>query len=67
MADEPDNLVLQYLRRLDERTMRMAEDIHDLKIRMTSFEENMAVMNRRIDRIEVRLDRIEARLGLVEA
>lgn len=67
MADEPDNLVLQYLRRLDERTARMAQDIHDLKIRMTSFEENMAVMNRRIDRIEDRLDRIETRLGLVEA
>jgi len=66
MAEEPDNLVLQILRRLDERTARMANDIHDLKVRMSSIDENMAVVNRRVDRIEDRLDRIESRLGLVE-
>ena len=67
MVDAPDNLVLQLLHRIDERTMRMAEDIHDLKVRVTSLEENMAVLNRRIDRIEDRLDRIERRLDLVDA
>ena len=67
MADAPDNLVLQLLRRIDERTVRMAEDIHDLKVHVTSLEENMAGLNRRIDRIENRLDRIERRLDLADA
>jgi hypothetical protein len=66
MAGEPDDLVLQLLRKFDERTLRMSDDIHDFKIGMTSVEENMAVLNRRVDRIETRLDRVEVRLGLVE-
>ena len=66
MADEPDNLVLQLLRRIDAKVDRLAEEVHDLKIPMTSMEENMAVMSRRIDRIEARLDRIEHRLDLVD-
>ena len=67
MADEPDNLVLQMLRRLDAKFDRMAEDIHDLKVRMTHVEENLAILNRRMDRFESRLDRIERRLDLVDS
>ena len=63
---EPDNLVLQYLRRIDERVSKTAEDVADLKVRVTNIEEGMAVINRRIDRIEQRLDRSERRLDLVD-
>ena len=78
MVDEPDNLVLRYLRRFDEKLDRLIDDIGDLKLRMTSLEERVsrvqgelasihadfAGQSKRIDRIEQRLDRIEKRLDL---
>jgi hypothetical protein len=67
MADEPDNLVLAMLRRIDETTQRTRDDILDLKVRMTAVEEGLAGVNRRLDRLEVRVDRIERRLDLSEA
>ncbi len=66
MADEPDNLVLQLLRRIDIKLDRVVDDVQDLKVRMTHVEESLAGVNRRIDRVEARLDRIEKRLDLVD-
>jgi predicted nucleic acid-binding Zn-ribbon protein len=73
MADDPDNLVLVMLRRMDAKLDRVIEDVQDLKIRMTNVEERLASVemsiagiNRRIDRVEIRLDRIEKRLDLVD-
>jgi septal ring factor EnvC (AmiA/AmiB activator) len=67
MADGPDNIVLAILRKIDQRTERMAEDLQDLKVRVTSVEEGLAGVNRRLDRVESRLDRIERRLELSDA
>ncbi len=74
MADEPDSLVLRYLRRIDEKLDRVIDDVRDLKVRMTAVEERLAGLdrsiagvNRRIDRVEERLDRIERRLDLVDS
>src|SRR4051794_28664355 len=71
MVDEPDNLVLVYLRRLDEKFDRLAEDIGEVKIRMTTVVEKLAGISCRLDRtigslkrIEHRLDGIDARLGV---
>ena len=64
MADEPDNIVLALLRKIDQRTERMAEDLHDLKVRVTSVEEGLAGVNRRLDRLEIRFERVEKRLEL---
>ena len=73
MVDAPDNLIFEYLRRLDTKLDRIIEDIGDLKIRMTAVEEKIAQVelsiagvHRRIDRVDARLDRIERRLDLVE-
>ena len=73
MAKEPDNLVLEMLRRLDQKVDRVVEDLQDLKLRVTGVEERLAGVEmsvagvqRRIDRIEQRLDRIEKRLDLVD-
>ena len=66
MTDEPDSLVLRYLRRMDEKLDRVLDDMHDIKVRMTSVEEALAGQSRRIDRIEARLDHIEKRLDLVD-
>jgi archaellum component FlaC len=67
MADEPDNLVLQMLRRMDVKLDRLIDDVQDLKIPMTHVEEGLAGVNRRLDRLEIRVDRIERRLDLVDA
>ena len=67
MTDEPDNIYLVYLRRLDEKMDRLIDEVRDLKVRMTGVEEGMAGINRRIDRFDMRLDRIERRLDLVDA
>jgi len=66
MVDEADiaSQTLTLLRRLDERTERMAEDLHDLKVRMSSVEANLAAVNRRVDRFEMPLERFEHRLQL---
>jgi hypothetical protein len=66
MADEPDNLVLHLLRRMDEKLDRVLDDVHDLEVRMTHVEAGLAGVHRGMDRFEVRLDRIERRLELVD-
>lgn len=76
MSDQPDNLVLLYLRRLDERTGRMEEDMRDLKGRATLLEQRVAAgfthlegtiahQTARLDRLENRLERVERRLDLL--
>ena len=67
MVKEPENMTLVYLRRIDERTARMADDLNDLKVRVTSVEEGLAGVNRRLDRLETRVERIERRLELTDA
>jgi len=66
MAAEPDSLVLVYLRRIDEKVDRLTAVVHDLKSRMTALEENLAGVQRRIDRLELRVERIERHLDLVD-
>ncbi len=67
MANEPDNLVLAMLRRIDEKIDRIADDVRDLKVRQTATEEALAGVNRRLDRLDTRVERIEKRLNLVDA
>ena len=71
MSDtEPDNIVLRYLRKLDERTQRIedsqkdiAADLRIVKGHMASFMQSetrqdgtMAAMQERLERIERRLE-----------
>jgi len=64
MAERPENIMLAILRKIDQRTERMAEDVQDLKVRVTSIEEGLAGVNRRLDRLENPVERIEKRLEL---
>lgn len=77
MSDAPENLLLVYLRRLDEKLDRVVEMQADQGRRLTLLEiavSNLAAsemghyanFSLRADRIETRLDRIERRLGLIE-
>jgi predicted nucleic acid-binding Zn-ribbon protein len=58
-TDDPDNLTLVMLRRIDGKIDRIAEDVRELKLRMSSVETQVGVIHARIDRIEGRLERIE--------
>jgi predicted nucleic acid-binding Zn-ribbon protein len=64
---EPDNLILNMLRRIDATVSRLAEDVQDIKVRLTAVEEAIVGVNRRLHRLEVRVERIERRLDLAEA
>ena len=66
MVDEPDNIVLQYLRRFDAKLDRVVDEMLDVKVRPTAVEEGLAGVNRRLDRLEIRVERIERRLDLVD-
>src|SRR4051794_8512275 len=65
MADEPDHIVLVYLRRFDAKLDRVVDEMLDVKVRLTAVEEGLAGVNRRLDRLEVPVERIERRLDLV--
>ena len=78
MSEEPENLVLIYLRRLDERMARIEEDVRDLKGRMTLLEQRvangfnhlegmLAQQAGRLDRFGDPMARLERRLDLVPA
>ena len=64
MAEQPDNIMLAILRKIDQRIDRIAENLHDLRVRVTSVGEGLAGVNRRLDRLETRVERIEKRLEL---
>lgn len=71
---EPENLLLVYLRRIDEKVDLLIEDVRDVKRRLTSLEMTVAQIHgdfagqsMRIDRLENRLDRIESRLDIRDA
>jgi len=66
MVEEPENLVLQMLRRVETKLDRVIDDLGDPKIRMTHVEEGLVGVNRRLDRMETRIDRIGKRLDLVD-
>jgi len=78
MSDQPENLTLIFLRRLDSKMDSLSQDIADLKQRMTAVEiqlgsiastelSHYASLAMRLDRHDARLERIERRLDLAEA
>jgi hypothetical protein len=67
MSEGPDNIVLVYLRRIDEKVDRLIDDMREVKTRIGILEQQYASLSNRVDRIEGRLDRIERRLDLQDA
>ncbi len=70
---EPENLVLQILRRVEDRPTGIEEridplwsDVRDMSVRLAHVEESQAGLQRRQDRFDARLDRIEKRFDLVD-
>jgi hypothetical protein len=74
MSEQPDNIVLELLRRIRASQERTEFDISDLKSRASGIELNqgqvlisLGTLNQRLDRFDERLSRIERRLDLVDA
>jgi archaellum component FlaC len=67
MSDGADRLVLRFMRQVDAKLDRVIDDLGDIKIRVTNVEENLAPLNRRVDRMDLRMERIERRLALAES
>ena len=55
MTDNVDNLIVEHLRHIRGRVDQIAEDMTDIKHRMTSLGTSMALVQR-IERIEKRLE-----------
>ena len=80
MPEEPENLTLRYLRRIDERTARIEETQTEHGERLTTIERMLATLRReqaldaearasleaRIDRLSAELNRIKRRLDLTD-
>ncbi len=66
MAESPDNLVLTYLRRIDEKVDRLAEDMREVKSRLGILESQYANLSNRLDRLDERVGRPENRPGMHE-
>jgi len=80
MTDAIENLIIDHLRHIRGRVDRIAEDMSELKLRMSGIETSMTLVKREItagdetdarqqvslDRVIERLDRIERRPELVE-
>jgi len=63
MSDEAQKLSLTILKRLDAKVDQLAEDMRDLKARVTLSQEGVASAQRRIDRVEEYLARVERDLA----
>ena len=81
MPDDPENLILVYLRRMDSKLDRLADELGDVKLRLQALESGFLEVRRdvvslhadlvridhRLDRVEERLARVERRFDLAEA
>jgi hypothetical protein len=74
MAHEPENLILTYLGRIDEKVDRFRDDVRELKTGLNSVRRDLialaeadARLELMVDRQGERLDKIERRLDLRDA
>lgn len=66
MSDEPDNIALRYLRRIDERLDRVDTSLQNLIARVGSVEEQVAGLRKDFVRLEVRVDQMDDRMKRME-
>lgn len=73
MAQEPRDLILEVLRRLDGKFDVMSEEMRSMNMRMAAMESHLAALhtgdvdqNSELDRLKRRVDRIERRLELTD-
>lgn len=67
---EPDNILLEYMRRFDARQPRFEDALRDVSARLASIESYLATMHGDVARhgsetLKARVDRIERRLDII--
>ena len=78
MSDQPENIMLVYLRRIDANVAELRAEVRDVKQRVTNLEiqsgqtnstmlVQYAALMQRLDRIDDRVERVERRLDLLPA
>jgi tetrahydromethanopterin S-methyltransferase subunit G len=74
MTDEPANIVLEHLRRIDRKVDGVLDEMRHMNLRMGSIEKVLSGQyvadvdqNQELDRLKTRVDRIERRLELSES
>lgn len=67
MSDDPDNLVLVYLRGLDTKIDGLAADMVEVKERLGLLEAQYSSISRRTDRMSGDIEQIRRRLDIVPA
>ena len=79
MTDNVESIIIEHLRHIRGRVDRIADDVTDLKLRMSSLEHAMVQVKREVasgdetdarqqvslDRLADRIERIERRLELI--
>jgi hypothetical protein len=74
LSDTPENPIAVYLRQMDEKLNRFANNLADIGRQVTSLETRFAFLHsdfaarsHRINRIDLHLERIERRLNIAHA
>ncbi len=78
MSDDPENLILRFVRRIDENVVNLRVDVQALKQRTSDVErqlgrnaasemEHYASVMGRMDRMDSRVERIERRVDITDA
>jgi hypothetical protein len=64
MGENVENLILQYLRRLDKKVDALADDVREARTVLSGVVQILASQYAHMLRVEMRLGRIEKRLDL---
>jgi hypothetical protein len=64
MAEQVENLILEYLRRLDKKVDAIAADLHETRGAVSGVVQILASQDAHMLRVEVRLGQIEKRLEI---
>ena len=66
MAEVTNDLIYEALKQMPGNLSQTKGDMRDLKVRMTSVEECLVGINRRLERVGDRMDRLERHVGIVD-
>jgi len=67
MVEQVENLILEYLRRLDKKVDAIAADLHETRGALSGVVQILASQDAHMLRVEVRLGQIEKRLEMHDA
>ena len=66
MSDQPENILLVYLRRIDQKVDHLGQDMIEVKERLGFLEQQYSSISRRIDRVGGDVEFIKRRPDLVD-